>query len=257
MLAVDVFGSETMNINMNEVAKQLIEIDKEPITSLENLTDEQVLQRFAESNQYYLMREFSEEFLPNFYHHLFRLLTIDCLIKINKSTHTVEMVVSYKKNNGKYTPKTVEKLEYCYVLEWDYEREKEIPPKLGEKVVKVELTTPSKHNLLIKINNSFPLRGYLPELCEFDYNQQFTAIERLVKDIHTIFVFKMKQTGEMPRIEFLVNRLIKEMNLELTDWGEVRKFANIIDISIDGVDFSAKIEKQIFQAALPELGVEK
>ena len=121
----------------------------------------------------------------------------------------------------------------------------------------MELTTPSKHNLLIKINNSFPLRGYLPELGEFDYNQQFTAIERLVKDIHTMFVFKMKRTGEMPRIEFLVNRLIKEMNLELTDWGEVKKFANIVDVSIDGVDFSAKIEKQFFSEKLPELGVGK
>ena len=254
VLAVDVFGSETMNINMNDVAKKLIENNQEPITSLENLTDEQVLQRFIENNQYYLMSEFSEEFLPNFYHHLWRLLTVDCLINIKKSTHTVEMVTSFTKQNGKYTPQKVEKLEYCYVLEWDCEREKQIPPELGEKVVKDELTTPSKHNLLIKINNSFPLKGYLPELCEFDYNQQFSATERLVKDIHSIFVFKMKRTGEMPRIEFLVNRLIKEMNLELTDWGEVRKFANIIDVSIDGVDFSAKIEKQFFSAALPEFG---
>lgn len=243
-----------MNINMNDLSKKLIENDKEPIASLVKLTDEQVLQRFVESNQYYLWREFSEEFTPNFYHHLFRLLTVDCLIKIKKSTHKVEVVVGYEKH---YTPKTVKKLEYCYVLEWNYEREKEISPKLGEKVVNVELKTPQKHNLLIKINNSFPLRGYLPELCEFDYNQQFTAIERLVKDIHTIFVFKMKQTGEMPRIEYLVNRLIKEMNLELTDWGEVRKFANIVDVNIDGVDFSAKIEKQFFSAALPELGVAK
>ena len=139
----------------------------------------------------------------------------------------------------------------------NYQKEKEIPPELGVKTVKVELKTPSKHNLLIKINNSFPLKGYLPELCEFDYNQQFSAIERLVKDIHTIFVFKMKRTGEMPRIEFLVNRLIKEMDLELTDWGEVKKFANIVDISIDGVDFSAKIEKQFFSANLPKLGVGK
>lgn len=246
-----------MNINMNDVAKQLIENNTDPITSFEKLTDEEVLNRFIENNQYYLLREFSEEFLPNLYYHLFHLLTIDCLINIKKSTHTVEMVVSYTKNNGKYTPQNVEKTEYRYVLEWNYEREKEISPKLGVKTVKVELTTPSKHNLLIKINHSFPLRGYLPELGEFDYNQQFTAIERLVKDIHTMFVFKMKRTGEMPRIEFLVNRLIKEMNLELTDWGEVKKFANIVDVSIDGVDFSAKIEKQFFQAALPELGVAK
>lgn len=239
---------------MNDVAKQLIGNNQEPIASLVKLTDEQVLQRFVESNQYYLWREFSEEFTPNFYHHLFRLLTVDCLIKIKKSTHKVEVVVGYEKH---YTPKTVKKLEYCYVLEWNYEREKEMPPELGVQTVKVELTTPLKHNLLIKINHSFPLRGYLPELGEFDYNQQFTAIERLVKDIHTMFVFKMKRTGEMPRIEFLVNRLIKEMNLELTDWGEVKKIANIVDVSIDGLDFSAKIEKQFFQAALPELGVAK
>lgn len=246
-----------MNINMNDVAKQIIENNKEPIASLVKLTDEQVVQRFIENNQYYLMREFSEEFLPNFYHQLFHLLTVDCLIKIKKSTHTVEMVVSYTKQNGKYTPQTVEKLEYCYVLEWDYVREKEIPPELGVKTVKVELKTPSKHNLLIKINNSFPLKGYLPELCEFDYNQQFSAISRLVKDIHSLFVSETKQTGKPPSVEFLVNRLIKEMNLELTDWGEVRKFANIVDVSIDGVDFSAKIEKQFFSANLPELGVAK
>ena len=118
--------------------------------------------------------------------------------------------------------------------------------------------TPSKHNLLIKINNSFPLKGYLPELGEyFDYNQQFGAISHLVKNIYSLFVSETKQTGTPPSIEFLVNRLIKYENLELSDWGEVRKFANIVDISIDGVDFSAKIEKQFFSANLPELGVAK
>lgn len=248
--AVDVLGSGTMNINMNDVVKQLIENNTDPIISFEKLTDEEVLRRFITNNEFWLLPKFKTGFLLDIYNHLFQLLTVDCLIKIKQLLQPVEIDVNYIEH-GKYTT------EYCYVLEWDYEREKEISPKLGEKVVNVELKTPQKHNLLIKINNSFPLRGYLPELGEFDYNQQFTAIECLVKDIHTIFVFKMKRTGEMPRIEFLVNRLIKEMNLELTDWGEVKKFVNIIDVSIDGLDFSAKIEKQFFSAALPELGVEK
>ena len=255
MQAVDVLGSETMNINMNDVVKQLIENNQEPITSFERLEEEEFLTRFVESNKVWLLREFSEEILPILFNELSLMLTDD-LVRCVVSTQTVKMVVSHIKKNGKYTPQEVEKLEYCYVLEWDYEREKEIPPILGEKVVKVELT-PSKHNLLIKINNSFPLRGYLPELCEFDYNQQFTAIERLVKNIYSLFVSEMKQTGKPPSTEFLVNRLIKYENLELTDWGEVKKFANIVDVSIDGVDFSAKIEKQFFSAAVAELGVEK
>ena len=44
------------------------------------------------------------------------------------------------------------------------------------------------------------------------------------------------------------------MNLELTPWCDVSNYKNIIDVSIDGLDFSAKIEKQFFSANLPELG---
>ena len=40
MQEVDVLGSETMNINMNDVAKQLIENNKKPITSSKELTDD-------------------------------------------------------------------------------------------------------------------------------------------------------------------------------------------------------------------------
>ena len=58
----------------------------------------------------------------------------------------------------------------------------------------------------------------------------------------------------MPRFEFFITRLIKEMNLELVHWGDVSKFENIVELSIDGVDFSAKIEKQFFSHNLPELG---
>ena len=247
-----------MNINMHEVAKQLIENNKEPITSLEEVTDEEVLKQLLQKNNHWLMREFSTGFLLDLYNHLFHLLTVDCLIKIKKSTHIVENVVSYNKRGGKFIPQKVEITEYRYKLAWNYEREKSIPPELGVETDKVELKTPSKHNLLIKINNSFPLKGYFPELGEyFDYNQQFGAISHLVKNIYSLFVSETKQTGTPPSIEFLVNRLIRYESFELAHLGEVKDFANIVDISIDGGDFSAKIEKQFFSANLTELGVVK
>ena len=237
---------------MHEVAKHLIENNKEPITSLGELTDEEILKQLLKKNNYwFISRKFSTGFLLDLYNHLFHLLTVDCLIKIKQSTHIVENVVSYNKSNA-----------YCYELSWDYEREKPIPPDLVVKTVEVELKTPQKHNLLIKINNSFPLKGDFPELrlspfigVDVDYNQQFSAIEKLVKNIYSLFVSETKQTGETPRIEFLVNRLIRYESFELAHWGEVKNFANIVDISIDGGDFSAKIEKQFFSANLTELGV--
>lgn len=233
---------------MHEVAKQLIENKQEPITWFKALTDEEVLQKFIDNNKYYwVSRDYSEEFLLNFYNHLFHLLTVDCLIKIKKSTHIIKKF--------SYSNKIIEIPEYRYELVWNYEREKQIPPDLVVKTDKVELKTPQKHNLLIKINNSFPLKGYFPELGEyFDYNQQFGAISHLVKNIYSLFVSETKQTGEMPRIEFLVNRLIRYESFELANWSEVKDFANIVDISIDGGAFSAKIEKQFFDEKLPELG---
>ena len=234
-----------MNINMHEVAKQLIENNKEPIISLEELTDEEVLKRLMKENNFWLMREFSTGFLLDLYNHLFHLLTVDCLIKIKKSIGSIENVFNHTKSKA-----------YCYELSWDYEREKENQALIERETDKVELKTPPKHNLLIKINNSFPLKGYFPELGEyFDYNQQFVVISHLVKNIYSLFVAEMKQTGEMPRIEFLVNRLIRYESFELAHLGEVKDFANIVDISIDGGAFSAKIEKQFFDKKLPELGV--
>lgn len=232
---------------MNEVAKTLIEIDHEPITSFELLTDEEVLRQFIKNNEYWLITRFKQSLLSKFYNHLFRLLTVDCLIKIKEQTHTVGIVETYTEQNGKFISQKVEKMPYSYKLEWDYEREKEISPDYGFK-------TPQKHNLLIKINNSFPLKGYLSELGEnFDYNQQLSAIKELVKDTYSMFVSEIQKTNKIPRIEFLVNRLIKEMNLELTHWSDVSKFENIVELRIDGVDFSAKIEKQFFSHNLPEL----
>ena len=240
------FGSEKMSVNINKVAKQLIE-NQPPINSFEKLTDEGVLHYLIEDNKFWLL-QFGEKFLQDIYYYLFRLLTVDCLIKIKKSTHTIKVVKKYTKHNGQYTPQIVEKLEYCYEFVWgDDGQEKEIQPEISVKTVTVEFETPPKHNLLIKINNSFPLKGYLPELGEdFDYNQQFSAIKELVKDAYSMFVSEIQKTNKMPRIEFLVNRLIKEMNLELTHWSDVSKFENIVELRIDGVDFSAKIEKIVF-----------
>lgn len=234
-----------MSIVMTDVAKKLIE-NQPPLKSLKELTDEEILHFLIEDNQFWLL-QFGKKLLQDFYNHLFRLLTVDCFIKIKKSTNTIKVITN--------THQKIEQIEYCYEFLWVDGQEKKIQPEISVKTVTVELETPKKHNLFIKINNVFPLNGYLPELGEdFDYNQQFRALQELVKDAYSMFVSEIQKTNKMPRIEFLVNRLIKEMNLELTNWSDVSKFENIVELSIDGVDFSAKIEKQFFSHNLPELG---
>lgn len=111
--AVDVFGSETMNINMNDVAKQLIENNNDPISSFEKLTDEEVLQRLIQNNQDCLLQQFTTGFLLDIYNHLFQLLTVDCLIFIRHPLYPVE----WNKVGVK---------EYLYEVEWNYQKEKAV-----------------------------------------------------------------------------------------------------------------------------------
>ena len=100
-----------MNINMNDVAKQIIENNNDPIFSFEKLTDEEVLRRLIQNNQDCLLKQFTTGFLLNLYNHLFQLLTVDCLIFIRHPLHPVE----WRKNGVK---------EYLYEVEWNYQREK-------------------------------------------------------------------------------------------------------------------------------------